>query len=114
MSWQLVLECCPGYLRFCPDMHVWCWHLTLIDDSERYTPECRNIGRLVPEWRTARTTESPKPASGIELGNARFRPGHDEVICSSYAPRCVGRTGEFPARGAMAVSCTMNGSVNFE
>jgi hypothetical protein len=114
MSWKLVFDRCPGYLGFHPDMHLWCWYIARIDHSERYTPECRNIGGLVPERRTARTTKSPKPTSRIELRDPRCSPCHDEMTCLNYAPRGIGRTGEFPARCAMAVSRTMNSSVNLE
>lgn len=95
-------------------MHLGYWYVTLIDHPEWYAAECRDIGGLVPEWRTAQTTKSPKPTSRIELANARFGPSHDEMTRLNYAPRGVCCTGKLPARGAMAVPCTVDCSVNLE
>jgi hypothetical protein len=92
-------------------MHLGYRYVAFVDHSEWYAPECRNIGGLVPKWRAAGTTKSAKPTSRIELGDARFRLSHNEMTRLNYAPRGVGRTGELPARGAMAVSCTMGSDI---
>jgi hypothetical protein len=95
-------------------MHLRCWYLALIDHTKRYTSERKNMRGLVPQWRTARATERSEPTARIELGDARFSSSYDELSGLNQPPRSAGRTGKFPAIGAMAKSRFVDIAVNLE